>query len=312
MDSSNPATRSIYITGIHRSGTHWVGRMLACSGRILIKDEEIFNCEEGIAKTPIKQMYFHICKENEEAYLPYVRATLDNRYDFFGGLARARSLRDVARVAKRKLRSIHRRVSFWERLILIEPIGLLSAEWFAETFKTHVLVMIRHPASFVSSLQRLKWSFDFRHLLRQRLLMEKYFSEYKKEIECSPSKDDLVGQGILLWKILYAVVKRYQDVHPEWIFRRQEDMASDPLREFQRLYGLLGLTFTDQCKKTVESHSSPDNPAERSLERNEDSRRNSKQTIDIWKRRLSRQEMERIRDGVCSVSNQWYGDEDWK
>ena len=43
MTDADRLRQSIFITGIHRSGTSWVGRILAAGKDFVIKDEEIFN-----------------------------------------------------------------------------------------------------------------------------------------------------------------------------------------------------------------------------------------------------------------------------
>jgi|SRR5579863_1586819 len=303
--------RSIFVTGIHRSGTHWIGKMLACSRRPLIKDEEIFNCEDNITRSPIRQMYLHICKENEEIYLPFVRAILEHHYSLIGGLGRLKTARDIGRVLKRKGRSIYRRFSRFDQMIIVEPIGLLSAEWFARTFNALPVVMIRHPASFISSLKRYDWGFDFSYLLDQELLMRGHLHEFRDDLKTAPAKSDLIGQGILLWKVMYSVVADYQKKHSDWLFVKQEEIAADPVEGFKRLYDRLGLPFTDDRRNTILEYSSPENPPERAIKRNEDSKRDSRQTVNIWKKRLTKSEIDRIHKGVHPVSVRWYTESDW-
>src|SRR3990167_553624 len=140
-----------YITGAHRSGSSWIGKMIASTGDFLVRDEEIFNWSTEIARSPFTGMYTYVCGENEANFESFVKKTVENRYDLLGGLARVRSLKDLARVAKRKLRSIGRGFNGHRPQIFVEPIGLFSTEWFVETFKARPIIVIRHPASFVSS-----------------------------------------------------------------------------------------------------------------------------------------------------------------
>ena len=54
----------VYVTGSHRSGTPWAGRMVAATNRALVKDEEIFNIETHVTRSPITCVYQHIHNEN--------------------------------------------------------------------------------------------------------------------------------------------------------------------------------------------------------------------------------------------------------
>lgn len=306
-----PDASPLYITGIHRSGTSWVGNILAGGGEFRVKDEEIFNCEDNMTATPIRQMYLHVCRENETAYLDYVQGVLDDRYSVMRSLRRIRTVRDIARVVKRKARALGRAVSPRRRLILIEPIGLLSTEWFAQRFGARVVILVRHPASFASSLRRNDWGFDFRHLLDQPLLMRDQFARFEKELREAPPRTDVIGQAILLWKIMYSVVSRFQQQHPDWLVCRHEDLAANPQQRFRGLYGSLGLSFDDTSSRVVDDYSSERHPVERCVGVRDDSRRNSAGTVDIWRRRLSRAEVARIREGVGGVADLWYGERDW-
>lgn len=302
--------KNIFITGAHRSGTSWVGRMIAASGGFLVRDEEIFNCVSQIADFPFRAMYACVTEENEREFYPFIRRSVENRYRMIPSLLRVRRPRDIARVAKRKLRSLARRVVPPRRTIFIEPIGLFSADWFQKRFETENIVVIRHPAAFVSSLKKLRWGFDFNHLKDQPLLMKKYLNPFLKELSNPPVRPDYVGIGILVWKVLYGAVFQLQKEHPDWIFLRHEDLAADPVAGFEALYKRLGLPFTPAVRRVVEEHSSPDNPAEFSG-RQDNSRRNSRETIAIWKKRLAPQEIDRIRRGVEEVSRHFYDDEHW-
>ena len=60
MTDADRLRQSLFITGIHRSGTSWVGRILAASKDFVIKDEEIFNPTDAGFPT---FWYQYICKD---------------------------------------------------------------------------------------------------------------------------------------------------------------------------------------------------------------------------------------------------------
>ena len=318
---------SIYLTGIHRSGTSWIGKMLSFGGKFILKDEEIFNLSQAPSNTllkrgivsikelnsPINHWFLQIYEENEHQYLDYIERILTNRYLLLAALSSAKNLSHVktaffAKKQSLKLRQLGRK----HPSIIIEPIGLLSTDWFYNKFGLLVIVTIRHPASFVSSLKRLNWKFDFHNFIDQDHLMAGRLQRYQGELEDSIAlTDDIIGQGILLWRLLYSVVKEYQEQYPEWIYIRHEDLASDPIGGFRSLYKLIGLNFTPMSRAKILEFSGDSNPSESPVHNPGMIRRSSRDTVRIWNQRLEKDEIERIKEGVWSVASNWYGEEDW-
>ena len=112
-----------------------------------------------------------------------------------------------------------------------------DAVQLASQFDMQVLVLIRHPAAFCSSLKIMNWQFDFKNFLRQPLLMEAYLYAYKKEIkEFTQSEKDIIDQSILLWNCIHFTVKKFQERNTDWIFIRHEDISLDPCDQFRLLY----------------------------------------------------------------------------
>ena len=69
------------MTGAHRSGTTWVGKMLA-RGPGVGYIHEPFNplTSPGIRRAPIHVFFQYVCPENEELFLPGVSRTLEFSY----------------------------------------------------------------------------------------------------------------------------------------------------------------------------------------------------------------------------------------
>lgn len=61
----------ILVTGIHRSGTTWVGKMLAASGQVTYINEPLnVQHRPGIFQAKVPYWYTYITRENEQLYLP--------------------------------------------------------------------------------------------------------------------------------------------------------------------------------------------------------------------------------------------------
>jgi hypothetical protein len=203
-----------------------------------------------------------------------------------------------------------RRLFSPEKPILIkDPIAIFSAEWLADNFDMNVIVMIRHPAAFVQSIRRLNWTHDFNHFSNQPTLIKDHLSPFYDEIERYSKKTfPLVDQGILLWKLIYYVVVKYRKSHRNWLFLRHEDLCSDPLEGFSKIFKFLGIKFSAPFKEKILIHSDTSNP----LDGNFDSiKRDSTGQIKKWKSQLSKAELNKIKASVESIAQEFYTEEDW-
>lgn len=201
---------------------------------------------------------------------------------------------------------------WWQRQrgsipLIKDPIALCSAEWLAEQFDLNVLVMVRHPAAFVGSLKKKEWAFPFGDLLEQPQLLEAYFQPYVEQIERFVIEEQpIVDQAALAWILMYTVVSKYHNRHSEWTFLRHEDVARNPLQTFKNLYRRLGLSYTDWIHEQIEAHSNPPGSAgENTI------RRDSASVIQNWKRRLTEEEIRRVRERTEVVASNFYTDDDW-
>jgi len=309
--------KSIFISGIHRSGTSWVGNMLKVgANHHNVFDEEIFHINRP--GNPMHVMYEYICKENETNYINWFNEVVfsNSRYSFKLKIKKAKSVRNIAGVVKRKLHSSIINI-FYKRkpTIFIEPMGLLSAEWFSKNYGTKMIIIIRHPASFISSIKMWGDGHDhsnFPLFLNQSLLIKDLLSNFKGDMEDSLSNgDDTIGRNIIFWKMIYSVVKYYEGKYPNWIFIRHEDLAKNPIKGFKSLYEKLDIDFQKSHEQIISAHCSSTNPVEAPINHPGLIRRDSKATIKNWRHRLSIEEIDRIRNSVWDVSKNWYSEEDW-
>ena len=142
-----------------------------------------------------------------------------------------------------------------------DPFAVFSTPWFAKRLNCKVVITVRHPAAFASSLKRLNWPFDFQDLLDQPLLMRDHLEPYRDEMQ-SIQPDDVIGQAALLWKLIYRSVHTARERNPDFIVVRHEDLSRDPVAGYRDLYQSLGLEFTPRVEKIILNSSSSENPAE--------------------------------------------------
>lgn len=309
---SNASGRPILVTGSHRSGTGWVGQMLAASTAPAVAYLwEPFSVlhRPGICNVGFPYWFPYVCRENERTYVRAIGDMLAFRYRPLAELRAVRTPRDAARLARDWRRMVrYRRLQ--ARPLMKDPIALFSSEWLCDTFDMDVVLLIRHPAAFVHSLTTRGWSHPFNHFLHQPLLMRDFLAPFEAEIErFAEEPQPIPDQAILLWNILHDAILRYRERRPNWLFLRLEDIAHDPVASFRHLYDALGLGFNQHAADTIISHSNSSNPSE---QRDASStKRDSRASVSTWKTRLSSEEIARIRVGVEPIASEFYTDADW-
>lgn len=304
------AQAPILVTGAHRTGTTWVGKMLAASPQVAYVSEPLNVWHRpGVMRAPVARWYTYICAENEAEYLAAFRELLGLRYGLWREIRSLRSRKDFLRMGRDF--SIFGRGRLLRQIPLIkDPFAVFSAPWFAGRLGCRVVITVRHPAGFASSLKRLGWPFDFHDLLDQPLLMQNWLGVDRAEME-SLGKEDIIGQAALLWRMVYRVVARMMKLHPTFIVARHEDLSLDPVSGYRDLYAALELDFTPVVEKRILDSSSSDNPIELSKKKVHAVKLDSRANLDNWKRRLSKDEITRIRKMTGKIAKQFYSDEEW-
>lgn len=198
------------------------------------------------------------------------------------------------------------------RALLKDPFAVFSAAWFARKLNSRVVISVRHPLAFVSSLKRLNWSFDFQDLLDQPLLMRDHLEPYRSQMR-SVQSEDIVEQAALLWKMIYHTVHamRILRLNSDFIIVRHEDLSRDSVNGFRNLYASLGLDYTHHVEKIILESSSSENPMELSRKKVHDVRLDSRANVANWKKRLTEDEIKRVRIVTGEVSQLFYTDAEW-
>ena len=301
----------ILVTGAHRSGTTWVGKMLAAGGQAAYISEPLNVLHRpGVFAAPIQHWYTYICPENEAEFLPALRQTLAFRYHTWDEIQSLRSRKDALRMLRDEWTFLAGKLGR-KRPLLKDPFAVFSAPWFSKRLASRVVVTVRHPAAFASSLKRLSWPFQFNDLLSQPLLMQHLLEPFRAEIEAA-STEDTIGQAALLWKIIYHTVDEYRRQNPELIILRHEDLSLNPLKGFEDLYTALGLHFNNRAHQAVVKSSSTANPSEVSTDAVHAYRLDSRANLAHWKSRLSQDEIQHIARITADTAALFYPDIDWK
>jgi hypothetical protein len=300
----------ILVTGAHRSGTTWVGRMLSADRNTAYISEPLNVLHRrGVYRADVHYWYEYITEENEEKYLPAFRELFNFRYHLFTEISSLRSRKDFMRMG-RDLSVFMNGKLRGQRALLKDPFAVFSTPWFAQKLNCKVVITIRHPGGFASSLKRLNWPFDFRDLLDQPMLMRDYLESDRADME-KMQTDDIVGQSALLWRMIYRSVHATRSLFPDFKIVRHEDLSLDPVAGYKSLYETLGLTFDEKVRDTILNSSSSENPTELSRKKVHSVKLDSRANMDNWKKRLTSEEITRIRKMTENVSHLFYSDNEW-
>jgi hypothetical protein len=306
----------ILVTGIPRSGTNFVGRMLDASGECVLINEPLNlhvkpGRPTGLLRARVEQFYQYICQDNESEYLPAFR-----------DLVRLRD-HPVAELLERP-RDADLVVWYWfnflrgrlqrRRALIRDPYACLSAQWFAERLRCRVVFLVRHPLAVVSSHKRLGWKQRIHWLLDQPLLARDRLGPFRAELEeIAAFPEDIVWGASLLWRIVNGPAWELQKHSAAVTVVRQEDLSRNPREEFEKLYRTLGLELSDRVRSAISYSTAPDNPHEGDVDNAHEVRLDSRATLTTWRDRLSDEEVERIRALTSDIAPLYYPDErDWR
>ena len=296
----------LLVTGAHRTGTTWVGKMLSAGGYAYVSAPLNVLHRPGVMRAPVRKWYTYITRENEADFLPAFQRTLALRYNLLAELTSLRSRHDFLRMGRDLAIFFQGRI-LRRPALLKDPFAVFSLPWFTERLNCRAVVTVRHPAGFASSLKRLNWPFDFKDLLDQPLLMRDHLEPFRADMQ-RIAADDIIGQSALLWKMVYQVVHADCKKFSSILIVRHEDLSIDPVAGYAKVYESLGLAYPERVQDVIRNSSSRENPAELSRKKVHSVKLDSRANLDNWKKRLTAGEISRIRAMTEDVAHLYYPD----
>lgn len=294
-------SKPILVTGINRSGSTWTGRMLAISPTVYYI-HEVFNLTKSVLgnhQRAIRYWFEYPTAANKPVLEQAIQDVLQFKHP---------QPQRVPTHIKRWLLRTSRTVRGYPRPLIKDPIAALSSEWMAHQFDMAVVVIWRHPAAFVSSVLRKGWHLDLRQLLEQEDLMRDWLYPFASQMQ---SISDHTTRAATQWLCIYTVLHGYIQRNPNWLVRRHEDLAHDPVTQFQTLYAKLHIPFTSRIAQRIQQHSADKNPILSTDDTQYLIHRNSQALIKHWHNDLSPAQIDTIRSITAPLADLYYGDEDW-
>ncbi|HEY1920743.1 MAG TPA: sulfotransferase [Streptosporangiaceae bacterium] len=311
------------MTGLPRSGTSWTGKMLQFSGEVVYVNEPMNMMHPpghspGVLNAEVTDRYQYICPDNDERWAVAFGDTLRLRYHLGAELRRNRGPYDLGRMVKYSTNFTVGRVR-GQRALIDDPFGTFSVAWFAQRMGCRVVVCVRHPLSWVGSWRKLGWKAQLHDLLRQPLLMRDLLGPYEDELRAVADSTDYVARAATLWRVAYSVIDDMNTRQPDLFhIQRYEDLASNPEAGYRELYGVCGLTWSDQARKRIIWATTDHGKAESQrswtlrggLSRTAFRPMDSRSALGAFRNRLTEQEIDQIREITESVAPKYYDAKD--
>jgi len=272
----------------------------------------------GVLNAEVTDRYQYICDENGEPWAKAFGDTLRLHYHLGAELRRNRGPYDLGRMVKYSTDFTVGRVR-GRRAMIDDPFGTFSVVWFAQRMGCRVVVLVRHPLSWVGSWRKLGWKAQLHDLLRQPLLMRDLLGPYEDDLRAMADSTDYVAKAALLWRVAYSVVSDLDAQHPGLFYiRRYEDLASNPETAFRELYGVCDLNWTEESRKRIIWATTDHGKAEAQrswtlrggLSRTAFRPMDSRSTFGSFRSRLSPEEIDQIREITEPVAPKFYDAKD--
>jgi hypothetical protein len=279
------AGRPILVTGSHRSGSTWVGKILSLNKQVKYVSEP-FNPGYGLKS--FDYWFTYIDKSNESQYLKSIENLLKFKGAYRLNLPAIRYWSNL----------------LWpgsKRQVIKDPIASLSSAWLAERFDMDVVVIFRHPAAFYASLKRMNWRFDFDNFTKQPGLMEDHLSIYKDLI--LKENKSFVEEASIAWLCIHHVLHKYIQGHSNWIVKRHEDLSLNPVDEFRDIYNKLGLDFSKSVETEIKKSTTGSNE---SLQKALELKRDSAGIVNQWQSQVTDEELKIIKKITSPIADIYY------
>lgn len=162
----------------------------------------------------------------------------------------------------------------------------LALEWFAKSFQTRVVVVVRHPANVLASWLELE--------LPDRDRQPQLSAEARERYGLPPDLPaPLPGPlGTTVWQLglLLTALERAAANHPEWHVVDHDEFCTSPDASFQTLLTSLGLPWTEATESFLRQQNRPGRDFEPARE--------AATLPQSWRARLTRDQVDALQRGL--------------
>lgn len=297
----------IYVTGVPRSGTSFVGRILSWPFSV----DLIFEPSDPVVGIPgIDRRYIYL-RPRSGGQQEYEKL-LDRifTYDFaYRSPASRPSDGWLTRVRKQVI-GPRGAVHLWlakcnpchNCAVIKDPDGALLTEFLYARHGVRPVICVRHPTAFVASFLELRMPTDLPELAGQPTLIEDYFGGDPSVFDVNP--DDPIADAATLWWGLNRVLLDQCSHHPDWIVVVHEDLCQAPVATFRYLFERLELPWSARVERAIRQRTAAHNKAE--ARHWQDHYRNSAALFELRRSMLTTEDRQKVFDITRDVALRIY------
>ncbi|WP_036483573.1 sulfotransferase family protein [Myxosarcina sp. GI1] len=274
----------IYVTGVIRSGTTFVGKILSLPLQVDYIHEP-FNPLCGIPGMTKWYRYVEPSLSTAEMRQFHTLTKSIFSYDLQLRTWYPPSNPIHTRVIKQVFGS---RGPFYLRLakpnifhraaVIKDPTGNLATEYLYRHFAVKPVIVIKHPISFIASLKRVNWHPKLEEINDQPQLIEDYFADERDFIK--GKYDNWVLEAAAYWRASYKVLLAQASQYPGWLVFTHEELSQSSVAVFKNLYDKLDLPWSQGIENKILQLTTGNSSAKARKGKVQDFKRNS---ADIFK-----------------------------
>lgn len=266
MAKTCDTSKTIVLAGSGRSGTTWMGEILAANPRYRITFE------------PLNPK--HVPESRIVPLLSYVRPDLEKpSWSYFIERSLCGQI-DQPWAVKRK-------VPLWANRNLVKMIRAnLMLAWIEGVYKSRIVYMTRHPCAVTLSRLKLKWAPQLELFLSQPALVEDYLLPYQSVIV---NANTLLQQHAAMWAI-ENIVPLQQMKTRKWAFCTYEELYANPIPMATQVLSSLELRTSIFVRRALRRVSR--------VTRSDSAVMTGRDPLTVWQHDLSKDEIQTILDTV--------------
>lgn len=243
---------ALFLTGLPRSGTTWVGRVLTA-------DPHVFRIDEPFNPKTRQWLPIDYPSRYLEPDVPLVipaalRRAVDGMLNLRFRVPRQPELRNRRQLV-RDLGALSRFVEAKARrstVVVKDPTANFLAAWLHDEFGARPVVLVRHPCGNAAGYLRMGWS-GLPYLERPgpaaqfRPSDRTYVEPYRHAVAGDP-----ILSAALDWRLTNGMLLGWRERVPDLVVVRYEELADDPATSFPSLAGRLGLPWGRHNEVTLD------------------------------------------------------------
>jgi len=251
----NRGMGALLVTGMHRSGTTFVGKILSESPEV-VSLHEPFNREFGISGVDVVYP-----SDLNDCLRGQIGQVLTLNFKVTRVAPGDSFLKSIARGFVGGRTNIDKYKAKWQifksteikTLIIKDPFLILNCAQLADGFGISSVVTLRHPVAIWRSIRRMNWVFDFEKFANE-VIVKRYTHLTRIEI----NKLSEVEKFSYLYLILYSSALEASKVSNMIHLVKHEDICINPIDMFSNMATKVDIKFTDSMRQLVYQKTSSD------------------------------------------------------